>query len=484
MTINRGEAIHELARWHSRWKKNRDFLSGRDAVIQAGTRYLPKPTYGMGDDEYNEFKKEVGFYPACITVMEGWLGLIFRDDPDLIAEQHETLLDLEQCVTRDGDSLEEFAQSVVRETLTTNWAGILVDHPTQPEGVTLTAANAIDEGFRPFLALYPAESILDVEYGIVRNRRVIAKVRLRETDTRELELKLVNGIYHIETWDNVDGQWLLTNATIPTRGGKPLDFIPFKIATTKQAKYPTPAPFEHMVDLNCEMLIIEGKLAQAQRHAANPIITASGVKVQTDENGKAIERQWILGPGTVWEFEGEVKVDVTEFEGHGITRLQTRLDEKKSQLARTGARILQDDKAAAEAAETVVIRQTSDNSRLAGMSRIIARHIQDALRWMAWWLGADNTDDVSFELNYDYTSNTFTKEDLDALVTAYQAGWITKKIIYHYLTRPGGLIDPAVSYDEWRSQLEAEALDSPSAGLTFKANNSAQGDNSEGGAIE
>ena len=475
MNSDKAQPSPSLAKFHKRWKKNRDFLSGRDAVICAGQAYLQKPSARMSDSDYDAFKETVGFFPGALSVLAGWIGLIFRDEPDLIAP--DALTNLEQIVTRDGDSLEEFSRAVVRETFITNWTGILDDHPEMPNDPTLNAANALDRGLRPYLAMFPAESILDVEYGVVKNQRAFVYVRLLENAKKVLEYRLVDGVCSVETSNFTDGQWT-SHISFPTQNGKTLDFIPFNIVTTNQSKYPTPSAFEHMVDLNCDILNIEGLMAQASRYVANPIVTASNIEPLTNSDGTQVQREWAYGPGIVWEIQGDAKIDVTEIDGSGLTSLQQRLDEKKSQLARTGARILQDDKAAAEAVETVIIRQTSDNARLSGMARVIARQIQNALRTMAWWLGEDRNS-VSFELNYDYTEHKFDKEALDILVAADQAGWVSDEIIYHYLTRPGGLIDSAVTFDEWKSQLESKTLSIPSAGLSFQVPTDTTGGNAQ-----
>jgi hypothetical protein len=454
----------DLAVYHKRWAKNRAFLSGRDAVIAGGELYLQKPTVRMGSTEYNSFKETVGFFPGALTVLAGWIGLIFRDEPDLIGPSE--LTDLEYVVTRDGDSLEEFSRAVVREVFTTNWCGVLTDYPTQSGNPSLTAANAIQEGVRPFLSFYPAESILDVQYGVRKNQRVVTHVRLLETQRKVLEYTLVDDALQVTTWTLDGGNWTAAYS-IPVRDGQPLDRVPFQIITTNQSKIPTPSAFEHMVDINCDILNIEGLMAQASRYVANPIVAATNVAPNTNAEGEVIPREWSYGPGVVWELAGDAKVEIHENEGKGLSSLQGRLDEKKSQLARTGARILQDDKAAAEAVETVIVRQTSDNARLSSMTRSIQHQIEKSLITMAWWMGADEST-VSFKLNTDYTEKAFSKELLDMIVIADQANYIDDKIIYHALTRPGGLIDPAVSYDLWASSREQRSLDMPN-GLTFQA---------------
>lgn len=459
---NKETPTAELACFHRRWKKNRDFLSGRDAVEKAGQTYLPKPTYDMPDEEYRGFLKNMLFFPAAIKVMNGWLGLVFKDKPDLIASNSQ-LESIKHIVTKDGDSLEDFSRAVIRETMTTNWTGILVDHPDRSNGIQLTAANAIENGFRPFLAMYPAESILEVRYGIVRNQRAFTYVRLLESDSVVHELSLQNGIYQIDTFTRADlGQWVLAKSVIPRRDGQPLSEIPFQIVSFSNSKLPTPSAFDHMVDLNCEIWTLTGQLMEGLRWTIHPIVTVTGVEQQTDKDGKPIQRSWHRGPGTVWELTGtDMTVNVHEFVGQNVNTINGIIRDKHSELARTGSRILADDKAVAEAAETIALRQESDNAILAGMVRHIAHFIQKSLEMMDWWLGG-TAGGIRFELNTDYTVTELSDARTQIAIALQQGGYITDKEMFKFLQRPGGFIDPVVTYDEHQTQLESEVIDRPS----------------------
>lgn len=451
----------ELACFHRRWKKNRDFLSGRDAVEKAGQAYLPKPTFDMPDDEYRGFLKNMLFFPAAIKVMNGWEGLVFKEKPDLIASNSQ-LESIKHVVTKDGDSLEDFARSVIRETFTTNWTGILVDHPERPEGIQLTAANAIENGFRPFLAMYPAESILEVKYGIVKNQRAFTYVRLLESDDVVHELSLQNGVYHVDTWNRTErGQWVQVKSITPTRDKQPLTEIPFQIVSLSNRKLPTPSAFDHMVDLNCEIWTLTGQLMEGLRWTIHPIVTVNGVEQQTDKDGNPVQRSWHRGPGSVWELTGtEMTVNVHEFVGQNVNTINGIIRDKHSELARTGSRILADDKAVAEAAETIALRQESDNAILAGMVRHIAQFIQKALVTMDWWLGG-NAGEIRFELNTDYTVTELSDARTQIAMALHQGGYITDVEFFKYLQRPGGFIDPVVTYDEHQTQLESAVIDRP-----------------------
>lgn len=458
------EPVPVLSAWHPRWKKNRDFTSSKDAIVKAGTTYLPKPISDMSDDEYREYIKEVSLFPACIKVLESWMGLVFREKPDLL-NTSSTFGLIKKVITPLGDDLYEFAAAVTRETFITNWTGILADHPERPEGRALTAANAIENGFRPFLNMFPAESILDIHYGIVRNRQEFVYVRLLESKNSVLELRLTDGIYTIErhTRTNDGKQITSSGRKVPTRNGQPLTSIPFQIVTVRNAKVPTPSPFEHMVDLNCDIWVRSGRYAQSLRYCSNPLVAVSGVQQEVDENNNPTSREYKYGPGVIWDIDGEASIEVTEFTGTGTGRILEGIHELKSELARTGARILQDDKAAAEATETVIIRQIADNASLGGLVTTISRHLLKAIQTVDWWLGNDAIDEISFELNTDYVDNRLKPGDIEAALNLSMAGKLSDKEFFHILQRPGGFIDKAVKWEEHQAQLEASVVDTPIA---------------------
>ena len=41
----------EIAKWHNRWQRNRDFVDGEEAVKAKGELYLPKVTANDSDAE-------------------------------------------------------------------------------------------------------------------------------------------------------------------------------------------------------------------------------------------------------------------------------------------------------------------------------------------------------------------------------------------------------------------------------------------------
>lgn len=465
MADNQNTQSPELSKWAERMQMNRDFIAGQDAVKSRARaiHYMPLPAAGMTDADYTSYLKRVAFFPAASRVHDGCVSLIFRKDPIL---ESPTLQAVKDIITQNGDSLETFSEEVVSEVLTTDYFAILVDHPADmPSG--LNAANAIALNWRPFLAGYPYESILDFKQGLVNGLKGYTYVKLRDTAHQYRELKLINGTYTVTIHrEGEGGEYAQASSHTPRRLGKPLDFIPFEIIKRHNGPLPKKALLEDVVNINASHYIQEGDLSQALYNCSGPQKVVINAARQKNPDGTDKERnEYPAGSHVVWELSGEnVNVDFLEFTGAGVLSIREQQKELKSQMSAVGSRILADEKAVAEAAETLEIRRTSENATLAGVTRTIMRKMEKVLRWMAWWMGAESKEDpeTRFTLNLDFTPAKTTPLELAAYTAAIQAGIMTKEQVF-YLIRDGGLLADTITFDAYSSGLAAERIDEPTA---------------------
>ncbi len=174
----------EIAAHHRRWACNRAVVEGEYAVKAAGEVYLPRlPT--QCERQYRGYVASVDYFPATQRTLESYIGLITRKPATLVAE--DSVRDILSTITaRYG--LDDLSLKLLRETCITNFTGTLDDFPVNDEPVS--AAAALTEGRRPFVAVYPAESILEVTDDVVRNRFAITRVRLLDDKDTVRELRL------------------------------------------------------------------------------------------------------------------------------------------------------------------------------------------------------------------------------------------------------------------------------------------------------
>lgn len=470
MATNQADRNPQLIKWDDRIKKNRDFCGGEWDIKQAGKLYMPLPDALMTQKDYEAFLKRVATFPAAAHIHDSFVNLMLREDPVL---ESETLAPIKRHISINGDDLETFSEHLVSEALITGYFGILVDHlpeDQKPDGVN--ASNAVEMGWYPMLAPYPFESILD--HKRLRIGDGYQYVKLSDSENQWRELELINGVYTVTTHTRNDdsksptfGEFIASR-TVPRRNGKPLDFIPFEIIKRHNAQWPKKALLEGVVNLNCSHYIQEGDLSLALFHCAGPQKVAINPPRNVDTNGKYIPNVYPAGSNRVVELWGDDNrtpdFRFNEFKGTGVAEIRQKLTEIKSQISAAGSRMLADEKAVAEAAETLEIRRTSENANLAGEARSTMRKFEKVLRWQAWWMGAERKDDPNtrFTLNLDFAPSKTTPEELDAYGIAIERGILTKRDVF-FLTREGGLLPDTKTWEDHQAELEQQAIDEPIA---------------------
>jgi hypothetical protein len=63
------------------WQRARDVFAGEDAVKAAAEKYLPRLDC-QDDKEYLAYKNRASFFNASARTADGFVGLIFRRDPN------------------------------------------------------------------------------------------------------------------------------------------------------------------------------------------------------------------------------------------------------------------------------------------------------------------------------------------------------------------------------------------------------------------
>ena len=444
MTIN--EPDSQIAEKLVDWTKNRDFISGTRAVKAKGEKYLPKESEDQSDWAYRAYKQRVTFYAAAERTLQGYMGLIFRHQPVLQAS--ETMDLLCQAITPDGKTLEQLSSEIVSETFQTNYSGLFIDHPPVRPG--LSAANAVAQGYRPFINHYRAETILGVEVGVIRNRKVLTRVRLlEEGGDRVRELLLRDGVYEVIVHNrSSSGQWVAEAPIRPLSRGKPLDHIPFVVVSTQNTHLPTKGLLDETIELNHQHYLNQGFLASTHYYTAAPIPVVIGAE--------APEGGWQISPGqciTIPERADGVEFGYWEFKGEGVESIERERAHLEDLLARQGARVIASEKTAVEAAETHSIRRASENAVLAQVARSVSLHITKALEMVARWIG--DTEEVSFALNTDYLPDKMDSQAITALVKAWQAGAFSHETLFLAL-RDGEVFNETLTFEEEQERMKRE----------------------------
>jgi hypothetical protein len=430
----------EYSEYKNQWTKCRDCYAGQDTIHGKGIAYLAKLD-GQSNDDYKAYVKRSVFYGATGRTVDGLKGMIFRKPP--MVELPQIIEEYSADITLTGVSLLGLAEECVYECLLTGRFGLLVDYPDiqTVEGLTVAEAQAL--GIRPFIKLYPAESITNWKVAANGTSRVLTQVRLLEyvaEPTDEFDdttvkqyrvLDIFNGAYRqrIFRLNRATGKWdQFDDDIFPQINGRNLDYIPFVFGGVKNSDAGVDKPpLIDLVNVNLSHYMTTADLEHGSHYTALPTAVIAGV---VESGDKAPEYR--IGSATAWAFpDPNTKAFYLEFQGQGLKSLADRLETKESYMAFLGSRMLSPEKRAAEAAETASIHRQGEISVLSAMSYAISASITEALKILAEWAGVSG--EIEYQLNTDFVPNSMTAQDLQALVMTWQAGGMAFDDLIHNL---------------------------------------------------
>jgi hypothetical protein len=245
-----------------------------------------------------------------------------------------------------------------------------------------------------------------------------------------------------------------SNPILPTRNGRPLDFIPFVgIGPRGVSIRVDKPPLLDLVDVNLSHYRNSADLEHGRHFTALPTPYITGWM----EPGEGSASTLRIGSGAAWTLSNpESKVGMLEFTGQGLRALEVALDHKEMQMAVLGARLLEATPKTGETAEAVRLRHSGEHAVLGTMTSAVSQGLSKILRWHIWWMGLEPESRVAgVELNRDYFDSVMSPNEAEALMKMWQAGSITFETLYWNLQR-GEWARPGVSVEEEKAQLETE----------------------------
>jgi hypothetical protein len=438
----------EYRAYQSQWQKCRVAVEGEDAIKMAGDAYLPK-LGGADESEYRSYKARASFFGASNRTVMGLTGSVTRKPPQI--EWPEGKKDLLDRIGIEGESIDALANYALEEVITSGRCGLMVDAP--PE-----------EG-DPYITFYYPENIInwDREMGPDETGKVREKLTMvivseevlvpdkgddpyqKSYETRYRELRLdEEGLLVVSIWKKrPEDRMVITNDTswkkdwvkvgedvLPTfRGGKRLNFIPFKFITPSGTTCELEkSPILDLVNVNIAHYRNSADLEHGLHFTALPTAWVSGFETGSDA--------LFLGSTKAWSTENEhAKAGFLEFSGAGLGSIVSEMTKKEAQMAVLGARLLEETKAAAEAAETVALRQSGESSVLAKVAGAVSEGLTWALKVVAQWMKVGDEKKVKYELNKRFNTKSLTSADLQSLMGMLQGGAMSFEVFYYNMER-------------------------------------------------
>jgi hypothetical protein len=488
------------------WLRARDVIVGEDAVKAGGTKYLPRLD-SQSDNEYDGYKSRACFFNATSRTCDGFLGLLFRRDPEVkLPERHAGVGGALRVFTDDvdlmGTSLFTFCKGVTGEVLSVGRTGTLIDW----EG---GASRTGQSEQRAYVVRYQAEDILNWQTQRINGRNVVTLVALKEVvqspkskgqadadefavvnveTIRVLKLEvLANGEtrYVVEVWVLTDGhqnnrdgntgsmwsgffgqkstqaktKWTLMETRVPLRLGKPLPLIPFVFHGPRNALPDVDKmPLADIICVNLDHYRLDADYKHGLHFTALPTAWVSGFDKESELR---------IGSSTAWVAETPGAVaGFLEFKGHGLSTFENAQTRDERLMAVLGSRMLEDTKRVGETADAIELRQAGENSILMTLALSLSDSISQVLRWVYWWNSTEpypedvSEDSVLLLINTDFTAKGLTSLELTAIVSAWQAGAISQTTMFD-LFRKGEVLPTGRTDEEEKSLIGHRGTETP-----------------------
>jgi hypothetical protein len=493
------------------WLRARDVIAGEDAVKFGGEKYLPRLD-SQSDDDYAAYKSRACFFNATSRTRDGFIGLLFRRDPEVkLPDRESGVGKAMQVFAADvdlmGTSLFTFCKCVVAEVLAVGRGGTLVDWG----GSSASRTGQHDEQ-RAYVVRYAAEDILNWQTERINGHNILSLLALREVveqpdksdpfslkqieSVRVLKLEaLPDGAtqYVVELWQllNKDRQgendrsfwnglfgspakltgnqshWALVEQRIPLRLGKPLPLIPF-VFHGPQNSLPEVAklPMADIIAVNLDHYRLDADYKHGLHFTALPTAWVSGFDKDSELR---------IGSSTAWvAVTPGATAGFLEFHGQGLSTFEKAQDRDERLMATLGSRMLEDIKRVGETADAIELRQAGENSILMTLALSVSDSVSQVLRWVYWWnsteaLPRDVSDEqVVLRINTDFTPKGLTSLELSAIVGAWQAGAISQTTMFD-LFRKGEVLPTGRTNEEELNLLKADIGNAPSGGAPSPA---------------
>ena len=344
------QAMHQLVE---------DGIAGRPRQFL----FLP-PRPGMEWIDYEAYTRQALWSGIPRRTVEGLAGVLFREQPAIEG--------LPKGIADDvggGRDAAQFGMDLAAELLIAGEVGVLADID--------------DRTGKPMLKVVRAEDLLEhgPEEARVLGYRMDRPGRWERKEVQRVYV-MTRGPWAIVPWEqDPDKGWQPAEPErVPKVNGNTVPEIPLTVARVDEDPLSGP-PIAGVVDLAVDHYRVRAAEAFAL-HTVLPTLVVTGSAL-SDEQLKKVR----LGVRSILSFaEQGAKVEYVGLEGD-LKPFRERIQNTEELAARMGARMLTPPKAAAEAAETIRLRQSGEGAALVHLADAVDAAMTGALRWLALFHG-------------------------------------------------------------------------------------------------
>lgn len=422
------------------WQLMQHVLDGEREIKRRGVRYLPKPS-GIAEAErvktesadqlYSAYLARAQFPEWLIEARRAMAGMVSRLTPKVALP--DALAGIEKRATADDFDLKQLFVRAVREVLTFGRLCMLAD---------------IDEEGKPFIVLYSAVNAINWKEDGVGGRKRLTLTVLRENHDiagdefshqtvpmyRVLALDEA-GKYHIRLFD--EGGTIRDEPRATTARGEQLNYIPLVFCgSTDTTPDVDEIPLLSMARCAIKYYQLSADYFASLYYTSHPqpwVSDSDTAPLEDDEeHGPRGEIDLsVAGPSVVWILPPGAKCGYLEFTGAGISANREEMDKQKAAGFEAGARAM--DIGAQESGDARKARQDDQRASLATAVSTVAESIERLLKMAAEWVGAD-PDDVTFQVEPEFTADSINPQVLNQLNQLVGANKISANTVWEYLT--------------------------------------------------
>lgn len=443
------------------WRMIRDCVGGSRFVKGAAQTYLPILSE-QNPEDYQSYRDRALFFNATSRTAKGLHGLIYAK-PAVVTSPAK-LDPFIADATLSGVKFIDYCKDVSDQQVTVGRGGTLIDF-NQDEN-------------RPYVSLYRAESIINWKTKRVKGQVMLSMLVLFEYDPEYIAMTATSqntpdefDSTEYEQWRvyklNDDGQgsgyvtcqiwrrvqntskinlpgtggpaqatnnFVMVNEFTPTRRMKTLQQIPFIFHGSENGlPMCNKPPLEDLADLNIAHYRTSADNENALHVLGVPTPYVTGHTAGEDDDEIA------LGSTRALIFTNpEAKVGFLALDAD-LSALRDSLSDKQEQMAALGARMLEPQKEAVEAAATHQLRQSSETAALTNISLVGSATLTLVLKWVYWWISTEEMPNlIDDKLCLVKLNEDFVDESVDAvlfanMLAALMAGKISYETWFKFL---------------------------------------------------
>lgn len=295
------------------WDLTDDLITGEEAVVGRGDKYLPRFSDEPSSD-YTGRLKQTKFTNVYSDVVEALAGKPFEEEVTLQPKKSDggdeiplpdDLADFVEDVDGAGNNLTSFAAATFFNGINSAIDWIYVDYPKVDPAVTRTLADQQAQNIRPFWSHVLGRNVLEATTQIINSKETLVRMRILEpgmpNNIRVFE-RTPDGVVTMGLYQEVisnNGRTktfiLIDSATI-TIGVIPL--VPFATGRRDGRTFKFFPVMKGAADLQIQLYQQESALKFAKVMTAYPMLAANGMNPAIGPDGKT-PLKLAVGPNRV-----------------------------------------------------------------------------------------------------------------------------------------------------------------------------------------